>query len=40
MPDGGNALANVPDIPEDAYMQLQCAYEQLKEQMEMAEQLY
>lgn len=40
MPDGGNALASVPDVPEDAYTQLQCAYEQLKERMEMAEQLY
>jgi hypothetical protein len=40
MPDGGNTLANVPDVPEDAYTQLQRAYEQLKERTEMAERLY
>ena len=39
MPDG-NEYTTTPAVSEEAYTQLQRAYEQLKERMEMAEQLY
>ena len=39
MPDG-NEHTPIPGVPEDAYTQLQRTYEQLRERMEMAEQLY